>query len=130
MHDGCNCYFSFWAIFYTFASLTAWKMKISKNWEKYLEISSFYTNLPKIMITGYTVPEIWRIDVIIFLGYFLPFYSQKNENVKKIKKHLKISSFYTSVPKLMIIGYTAPEIWCMADVIIFHFRLYFALLSP
>ena len=52
--------------------------------------------------------------IIILLGYFLPFYpppppnSQKNENVKKIKKQLKISSFYTSVPKFMIICYTAP----------------------
>ena len=50
--------------------------------------------------------------IIILLGYFLPFYSpnsQKNENVKKIKKQLKISSFYTSVPKFMIICYTAPR---------------------
>ena len=28
----------------------------------------------------------------------------------------------------MIICYTVPEIWCMMDVIIFHFRLFFALL--
>ena len=26
--NGCNCYFSFWAIFCTFTSLTAWKIKI------------------------------------------------------------------------------------------------------
>ena len=87
------------------------------------------------MIIGCTVPEIWCMtDVIILLGYFLPFYppnSQKNENVKKIKKHLKVSSFYTSVPKFMIMCYTVPEIWCMTDVIvIFHFRLFFALLPP
>ena len=43
--------------------------------------------------------------VFFILGYFLPFYplnSRKNENVKKIKKLLEISSFYTSVPKIMI----------------------------
>ena len=28
----------------------------------------------------------------------------------------------------MIIGYTVPEIWHVADVIIFHFPLFFALL--
>ena len=32
--DGCNCYFSFWAIFWPFTSLTAWKKKISKKMKK------------------------------------------------------------------------------------------------
>ena len=40
---------------------------------------------------------------------------------KKWKKHLEISSFYISLPKIMIIWNTVPEIWHMADVIIFHF---------
>ena len=44
---------------------------------------------------------------------------------------LEISSYYTSVPKMMIIGYTVSEIWHRADVIvIFHFGLYFALFPP
>ena len=34
-------------------------------------------------------------------------------------------SFYTSVPKIMIICYTVPEIWHVTEVIIiFHFRLF------
>ena len=57
----------------------------------------------------------------------LPSDSPKNGK----KKHLEISSFYTSVPKIMIIGYTVPEIWHMVDVIvIFHFGLYFTLSPP
>ena len=32
-HDGCNYYFSFWAIFCPFTPLTAQKMKISKKWK-------------------------------------------------------------------------------------------------
>ena len=39
-----------------------------------------------------------------------------------------MSSFCTSATKIMIIWYTAPEIWHMKDVIIFHFGLFFALL--
>ena len=39
--DGCNCYFSFWAIFCPFIPLAAPKMKISKKWKRRLEISSF-----------------------------------------------------------------------------------------
>ena len=68
------------------------------------------------------------------MGHFLPFYlpnSPKNQNEKKEKrkKHLEIS-FYISVPKIMIICYTAPEIWHVTDVIvIFHFGLFVALFT-
>ena len=54
-----------------------------------------------------------------FLGYFLPFYAPnntKNENVKNDKKSLEISSFYTSALKILIIGYTVPEIWHVTKV--------------
>ena len=61
VHDRCNCYFSFWAIFCPFTPLTTQKIKISKKWKKHLEISSFYTCVPKIMITWCTVPEIWCV---------------------------------------------------------------------
>ena len=33
-HDRCNCYFSFWAIFYSFTPVTARKNKISKKMKK------------------------------------------------------------------------------------------------
>ena len=49
---------SFWTIFCPFTSLTTQKIKILKKWKKCLEISSFYTCIPKIMITWCTVPEI------------------------------------------------------------------------
>ena len=32
--DGCNCYFSFWAIFCPFNHLTNWKKKLSKKKQK------------------------------------------------------------------------------------------------
>ena len=104
--------------------------------KKTLEILSFYTSVPKIKIICYTVPEIWQVtDVIIFhFGLFfslLPPNNPKNENFKKNeKKHLDISSFYTSVPKIMIC-HTVPEIWRVTDVVVvFHFGLFFALLPP
>ena len=88
------------------------------------------------MIIGYTVPEIWHVMNLFFiLGYTFPFYpsnSPKNQNFKKKrKKCLEISSFCTTARKIMIICYTVPEIWHKADVIgVFHFGLFFALLSP
>ena len=56
--DSCNCYFSFWAIFCSFTPLTSQNMKILKQWQKNLEITSFYKSVPKIMIICYTVLEI------------------------------------------------------------------------
>ena len=68
------------------------------------------------------------------MGHFLPFYhrnSPKNQNLKKWKKHLKILSFYNSIPKIMIICYTVAEIWQVTDVIvIFHFGLFLPFYPP
>ena len=118
--------------------VTAQKMKISKKWKKYLEFWSFQTSASKIIIIGYTVLEIWcGTDVIIIFHFklFFPFYppnSQKNKNWKKNEnKHWEISSFYTSVPKIMITCYTVLEIWQVTDVIAdFHFGQFFSFLHP
>ena len=59
-----------------------------------------------------------------------PLKAQKIKIFKKIIKGLEIS-FYTSVPKILIICYIVPELWHVMDVIaIFHFGLFFALLPP
>ena len=136
--NGCNCYFSFWTIFRPFTPLTAQKIKISKKKiEKSLKMSSFYKSVPKIIIIWYTVPEILHMtDVIVifnFLDYFLLFTPPPNLPKKwkfqqNEKNNLHIPSFYKSVPKIMILCYTVPEIWHVADVIvIFYFGLFFAL---
>ena len=132
--------------FSSFNLLTAQRMKISKKWKKHLEVSSFNTNVPEIMIICYNAPEIGHMAVAIVIFYFfwlfLALYpippppplrpnSLKNKKFKKMKKkkYLEIS-FYISVPKILIICCNVPEIWCMTDVNIFHFGLFFALLPP
>ena len=93
------------------------------------------------------VPEIWSITDRIFCHFgpsftpppppknlkhqkFKKMKKTKNKNKKtKKKNYLEISSFDTSVLKIMIVCYTVPEIWHMTDVIvIFQFGLFFALL--
>ena len=82
------------------------------------------------------VPGIWSLMDRMFC-HFGPFFTllppknPKNHNFeKKRKKRLKIS-FYTNVRNIMIICYAVPEIGCVTDVIlIFHFGLFFALLTP
>ena len=93
--------------------------------KKSLEISWLYTSVPKILIIGYTVHEIWHVtDIIVIFNLGLHFSLlppkqpkkgkfQKNEK----KKHLEISSFYTSVAKIMIIYYIVPEIWHVTDIL-------------
>ena len=123
--------------FLPFYSPTSSKMKISEKWKKKTLEMSFYTSVPKLMIICFTVPEIWCVtDVVVFFFHFgwyfslLPPNSPQNENFKKMKKILEIS-FYTSVPKIMIICYTVPEIWHVTHVIfIFHSGLFFTLFTP
>ena len=77
--------------------------------------------------------QVQQTEFFVILGHFLPFYFtpltiQKIKILKKWKKLLEISWFYTSVSKIMIISYTIPEIWRMTDVIVnFHFGIFFAL---
>ena len=61
--DSCGIYFLFWAIFCVFnpphpPKLTTRKIIILKKWDIAWR-SSFYIWVPKIIITWYTVPEIW-----------------------------------------------------------------------
>ena len=59
-----------------------------------------------------------QTEHFIILDYLLPFYPltiQKIKILKKCKKHLEISSLYTSVPQIMIICYTFPKVWRVTD---------------
>ena len=77
-----------------------------------------------------------QTEFFVILGHFLAFYPTNNpkkpQNFEKMNNNpLEISSFYTSVLKIMIIYYTVPEIWCVTDVVFFfNFGLFFAFLPP
>ena len=61
-----------------------------------------------------------QTEFFVILDNFLPTYPVKTQKIKiakKWKKHPEIS-FYTSEPKIMIICYTVPGIWCVTDVIV------------
>ena len=78
-------------LFFTLLPLTDWKIKNSRKWKKGLEISSFYTIVPKIMIKCYTVPEICHMADVTYFSFWTIFCcyppnSLKNQNFKKMKK--------------------------------------------
>ena len=126
----------FWAIFCFYTLLATAKIKILKQWKRHLERSSLYTCAPKITIIWCMLPDIWNTTDIFFshFGPFFTFYPLKTQKIKILKKWKKcvtISSFCTSVSKIMIICYTVPEIWRVMDVIvIFYFWLFFLPFSP
>ena len=85
-----NCYFSFWAIFCPFTPWLAQKIKISKKWKKCrLEISSFYTSAPKIMIICYIVSEMGHVTDVILIFYFGLFFVLLPPNLPKKWKFQK-----------------------------------------
>ena len=131
----------FWAIFCPITPITAQKIKIKrknekKTWKYHHFIQLYQKSWSHAVL--FLTYDTWQDVIVIFhFGLFLPFYphnSLKNQNLNKKwrkKKRLEISSFYTIVPKIMIICYTVPEIWHVTHVIvIFHFGLFFALLTP
>ena len=126
-HDRCNCYFSFWAIFCPFTPVTA---------RRYHHFTQVYQKSRSYDILFLRYGK-WHMQLLVFmLGYFSPVYptpsspslptAQKIKIKKNWKKYLDTSLFYTSVPKIMIICYTVPEIWHVMDAIVtFHFGLFF-----
>ena len=68
-------FLSFWTVFCSFIPLTTRKIKLLKKWKKNLTMSSFYTNVPKIMIICYTIPEIQCMTDVILIFYFGLFFT-------------------------------------------------------
>ena len=72
-----------------------------------------------------------KCDAQNFLSFGNVFCPFTPITTQKIKILTEKSSFYTSVPNIMIICYTVPWIWHVTDlIVIFHFELFFTLLPP
>ena len=82
-------------------------------------------------------------QIFFHFDYFLPFYrpsplspltTHRNKILKKWKKLTEIPSeilsFYTSVPKIMIICYAVPEICCVTCKCYFSFWAIFCSFTP
>ena len=94
------------------------KMKISKKWKKTLGdiiiLHKFTKNHDHMQYCSWDMAR-GGCNYFSFWAIFCPFTAQKNQNFKKMKKFLKILSFYTCAPKIMIRWCTVPEKWCNTD---------------
>ena len=85
--------------FLPFYPLKTWKIKLFKKWKNHLEMSSFYTCLPKIVIIWCMLPEIWSVTYIIFLSFWAIFYpltlltTKKNQNSIYLDEYLDWSPY-------------------------------------
>ena len=103
-----------------------------EKWKILLEISSFYTCVPKIshMIHGSWDMECDRQNVLLLWTVFCPFtplWTQKIKILKKWKKHLKIS-FYKCLLEMTVIWYIVFFRYGVQQAKFFcHFGPFFAL---
>ena len=89
--DGHN-FLSFWTVFCNFNPLTTQKIKILKNWKNRLKISSFYTSVPKIMITKYCFLDMARNGCNCYFSFwaiFCPFTHLTTQKIKILKNMKK-----------------------------------------
>ena len=118
-----------------FAFLPPKQPKISRFWKNLKNAWRYYFTHVYHKLQSYDAwflrYQVRRTEFFVILDIFSPIYPLKTRKIKiskKWKKCLEMSLFYTSVPKIMFICYTVPEIWCVTDVITFHFRPFFVLL--
>ena len=132
-HDGCNCYISFWAVFALLPSLTAQKIKVSENKKVSGDIIILHNCTKNHDHMLYCSWHMTRDRCNYFSSWaifcpFTPITARKIKISQKWKKLLDISSFHTSLKKIVILCYSVPEIWPMTDIIVtFHFGLIFAI---
>ena len=87
--------------------------------------------VPEIWRMTHNFSSFWNIFALLIPSSPLPLTAQKIKISKKRKQYLEISSFNTSVPKIMIIWFTVPEIWWVTDVIvIFHCAIFCSFIPP
>ena len=67
-------FLSFWTNLCPFTFQTTWKIKILKKWKKPYRHHNF-TNVPKIIIICYTIPEIGSMADVIFIFHFGLFFA-------------------------------------------------------
>ena len=122
--------------FLPFYPQTAQKMKISKKMKKtpgdIIILHKCTKNYDYMPYCSWDMAHDGCNCCFLFWVIFCPFTpltARKVEISKKWKKHLEISSFSTSLLKIMIVCYTVLEIWRVTDIIVvFHFGQFFVLL--
>ena len=114
-----------------------WIQKLSEYWPNMKLLNKCHTKClchPPFHLSTHS--PYWQVtpkyeDCLVLLTYpHIPDEARmSNHQASCLVSICLVFVFYTSLPKIMIICYTVPEIWHVTDVIvIFHFGLFFVLL--
>ena len=123
-------FLSFWALFFfffflPFYPLIIWKIKILGKWKNHLEMSSFYTCVPKIKIIWCMLPEIlygvWQTQFLSFKAIFCPFTPLKPKKIKNFEKMTKKPGNIIILHMCTINDNHMIEIQSITDIIFCHF---------
>ena len=93
--------------------------------KKLLETSPFYARVPKATIYEVRFLRYKVRQFFVILGNFFPFTpltTHKIKMLKKWRKHLEKSSFYTCVPKIKVMWCMLPEIWSVTGTTFYQFK--------
>ena len=124
-----HSFLSFWAILCPFTPLKIWKIKILKEKKKKtledIIILHLCTTSNDQMIYGSWDIKSNRQNFLSCWAIFCPFIPITTRNLKKWKKPMEISSFYTCVPQMAIIWCMVSEKWSMTDRIFCLFGTFF-----
>ena len=93
--------------------------------KKLLETSPFYACVPNATIYEVRFLRYKVRQFFVILGNFFPFTpltTHKIKMLKKWRKHLEKSSFYTCVPKIKVMWCMLPEIWSVTGTTFYQFK--------
>ena len=104
------------------------KIRLFRKWKNLLEISSFYTSVPKTTIIWGAVPEIQsKTEFFVILSHFCPFNllppnNPENQNFEEIKKAFGYVIALNLCNKNTIIWCMLTQIWSAhTDIIFCHY---------
>ena len=122
VHDRCNCYFSFWAIFCPFMPLTAQKIKILKKWKKtpgdIIILHMCTKNYDQMMYGSWDMVRDRCNCYFSFWAIFCPFTLLTAQKIKISKKWKKAPGDIIMLhmcTKIIISWCTVSEIWWTTD---------------
>ena len=123
LHEIWSATDKYFCHFGPFFSLTTWRIKILKKWNKHIHVYHKWRWFLRCKMQ----PTVFFVILDHFLLFYLP-NNLKNQNFEEMKKPpVKMSLFHKYVPKITVIWCMLHKIWSATDKYFCHFGHFFDL---
>ena len=123
LHETWSATDKYFCHFGPFFSLTTWRIKILKKWNKHIHVYHKWRSFLRCKMQ----PTVFFVILDHFLLSYLP-NNLKNQNFEEMKKPpVKMSLFHKYVPKITVIWCMLHKIWSATDKYFCHFGHFFDL---